>query len=228
METLLVAGILLDLAWFILAFFAFYYVLKSWIKSRYNINLLMVFLVLFLIVYSFNTTSSLFIYLLGGNRFSITPYIYNKIGENLTIGYIMANLLILSSLQFLLYLRNYKVLYTLPIVCGLILFMALYLTVNDIINILFALIVIAAILIDGIRNKNGIEIGVAFINMFVLSCFTVDMLVPNVILGILRVVASFMVFLGFSGILDKTIFPDKEMEDKIKNTWITRMVVKKI
>lgn len=225
---LLIIAIILDILWLGFAFLALYFTLKSWIKSKYNINLFMIFLIAFLIVYSFNTTSSLSIYTIGIDRVPVNPYIYNKLGENLTIGYILANLLILTSLQFLLYLRNYKTLYTLPTVCGLILFMALYLTSNDIINILFALIVIAAILIDGIRSKNGIEIGISFINLFVLSCFPVENVIPNVLLTILRVFANFMVFLGFSGLLDKLVFPDKETEENIKNTWITRMVVRKI
>jgi hypothetical protein len=184
-----------------------------------------------MIVFAFNAPSSLYLNLQGGGKGSpINPIIYAKIGEKLTIGNVLAHLLILASLQFFFYLKNWKTFYTFPIVATFILFISLYLTPDDIINLLFGLMVFFFILIDGIKSKNGIEIGTSFITWFALSCFSTDNPAESILFAIFRGLSMIFLFLGVSGILDKIFeefLPDKEKEQKIKNTWITRRVVLK-
>jgi hypothetical protein len=81
------------------------------------------------------------------------------------------------------------------------------------------------LLFDAIRTRNGVEVGIAFIVLFVLICLPIRYQFQLFIYGIARPGFMSLVFLGISGYLDKWIFYDKELKDKIENTWITKRVV---
>lgn len=225
---IILLAILLDLTWLVFAILSVVYSIKNWRESKININLFLMVLSFILIIYVFNAPSSFLLnYLSESGAASLNPFIFFTIGEGLTIGYILLHIVVISAFQFFVYLKNWKTLYTLPIVGGIILMVSLYLTPNDMLNNLLGMGIAIAILIDAIRSRNGVEVGLSFIIWFTLACLPTTNILQELVFGIARPIFIFLVFLGLSGLLDELLFYSKEEEEKIKNTWITKMVVKK-
>lgn len=216
---------LLDLTWLLFLGLTFVYSYRNWKESRININLYLMVLAVILIFYVFNSPSSSFLNFIVGETLALNPYIHLTIGNSLTVGYIISNIVILSAFQFFVYLKDWKTLYTLPIISGMILITSLYLSTIDIIIHIFGIIIALLFLIDAIKTRNGIEIGISFIIWFTISCFPTTNLIQETLFVIIRTTSMVFVFLGISGFFDEWIFYDKEQKEKIENTWITKRVV---
>jgi hypothetical protein len=181
---------------------------------------------LLLVTYVFNAPSSILLnYFAEGEGSAFNPYINLVIGEGLTIGYIISSLVIVAMFQFFAYLKNLRILYTLPLISGLIVLGCLYLNHNDTIIYLFGFTVAFLLLLDALRTRNGVEIGIGFIVLFVLSCLPTVYEFQIFLYGVARLGFMCLVFLGVSGLLDEWLFYDKELKEKIENTWITKRVV---
>ncbi|MBD3195157.1 MAG: hypothetical protein GF317_08890 [Candidatus Lokiarchaeota archaeon] len=203
---------LIDILGLFLALITVIYSFKNWKSSKININLFLMFFIVFL---TLSTLRNIFI--------ELNPVLNITIGANLTISGFISNLLVLVALQFFFYLKNWETLYTLPIVSAFVLIASLYLILNDLINLAFAVIVFIVILYDSIKTKNGIELGLSFTVLYTISLFPANDFLLIIIYASLRLASMLFVLLGISGIIDRIIFLDEEEEDKIKNTWIARM-----
>ncbi|MBD3256049.1 MAG: hypothetical protein GF383_13215 [Candidatus Lokiarchaeota archaeon] len=202
----------------VLSVFCLFFSIKNWMRSKININQ-------FLVFYALSLTIFTVLYIIV--QFPNASLLSASIGENFSLIVVLSHILILIALQFLVYLKNWKMLYTFPMIFGVILLMSLYLTPNILLNVGFFLAVFVLFLYDGLKNKMGVEIGLAFVVLFALNYFPAPHLFEELVFPIFRILSMVIVLIGISGILDKLVFIDKEKEAKIRSAWIAKRVIVK-
>jgi len=210
---------LIDLIVLVLAILNAYFSIKNWKESKISINLFLAIFFIFLMPTAFRQL------VLG---IGLIEDIY--IGENLSLNDIFSLVIILSTLQFLLYLKEWRRFYFLPIIYA---FYSIYYLIFLPENLLFNIssIFIGAlsffvIIIDGIRNKNGMASSIAFIFVYGLVYKeNLILLSAEIFAAVFRLFGVFAILLGTSGFIDKYILVNEETT-KIKNTWIAKMVSK--
>ncbi len=208
------ANFFINIGFLIIISIIFINQIKKWLVSKNRINLLLIFYLLMVIVHSI--WQSMTIIEIHGD---IT------IGVNLTIFNIFYLILLLVPLEFLNYVKNWKMLYSLPIVACFFITYGLILNGNAYILSLMSMVAsifMSAILIfEGNRNKNGTSISLGlFIFLFGLE-FIPSFLFPGMII---KLAAALILLAGSFGYFEKYLFVDQKAEEKIKNTWIAKIV----
>ena len=149
------------------------------------------------------------------------------VAGGLDIGMIMGFLLFTIQLEFMFYLMDLPKLYTLPVIITTYLMMGRILVDSSMPFIIYAMITgygSAFFLIkDGRKSRNGLAIGMGLFFLFwgLGSTFQIEILFVS-----LRLVAMLALFLGTRGFYEKYVFVNVEEEQKIKGTWIAKLVVK--
>ncbi len=187
--------------------------IESWRKSRINLNLFLI-LILSILVFS-SLRQFLFISGVIGNIY---------FGENLSILTIVTIILEIVPMQFLFYLKNWRKFYTFPGIFGFYISLAFFLAENEIIYLILLVIVgfvlFLILLIDGIRAQNGVSISISLIFIYGLAYFPG---IFTLLSGIMRLISVIAIALGVFGFYETYILVDKEVEKKVKNTWIAKM-----
>jgi hypothetical protein len=151
-----------------------------------------------------------------------------NLGGGLTINLILTIIIIFMPVQFLLYLGDLRKFYTFPPITAFFMILNLYLS-GIILYYRIAIIVIGAIsfailFYEGLKRKNGKIVSFAFVFMYGLSYFPI-----NLIVGLIfQDIGLLVMILGATGFLDKYILIDEHTQEKIhkiKNTWIARRVL---
>jgi hypothetical protein len=146
-------------------------------------------------------------------------------GENLSINGIISLIILLIPIQFLLYLKEWKRYYYLPLIFAFYSLYNLYFvpdnTIFRVSSIVLGAIAFVILIFNGIRRRNGVSISIGFIFLYGLAYSETLTLLTG---AISRLIGVLVLLLGTSGILDKFVLIDDEKEEKIKNTWIAKMV----
>jgi len=149
------------------------------------------------------------------------------IGGNLTFGLALAFFTNVIQVEFLLYLRKYNKLYTLPLIATLYIAFGLLLNSSTIIFVLYSVVVgfgLSSVLIrDGKKQRNGLAMGMGifFLIYGIGSMFRTEML-----LDIFRVAGVVIFYVSSTGFFEKYVFVNEEVEKRIMGTWISKLVVK--
>ena len=149
------------------------------------------------------------------------------IGGNLTVGLALAFFSNVVQVEFVLYLRKYNKLYTLPLIATFYIAFGLLLNSSTIFFVLYAMVVgfgFSSVLIrDGKKQRNGLAMGMGifFLIYGIGSIFRNDMF-----LDIFRVVGVVVFFISSTGFFEKYVFVNQEAEKRIMGTWISKLVVK--
>ncbi|MFW9936178.1 MAG: hypothetical protein ACFFD5_00870 [Candidatus Thorarchaeota archaeon] len=192
-------------------------VFASWKDTKNRMYIAIFVLTLGLIAFSIiNLLTYLFeidttVYLIGGLRF----------------GYILGYILATIQLEFMLYLRDLKKLYTVPFIIAFYLIMGNILIVSSLAFILYLTFVAYVpayfLLRDGKSKRNGLAFGTGLLFLIWGIGQTIPLLLITIIF---RTVAVFFFFLGTRGFYENYIFLDQQEEQKILGTWISKFVVK--
>jgi hypothetical protein len=149
------------------------------------------------------------------------------IGGNLTVGLTLAFFTNVVQVEFVLYLRKYNKLYTLPLIATFYIAFGLLLNSSTIFFVLYAMVIgfgFSSILIrDGKKQRNGLAMGMGifFLIYGIGSMFRSDML-----LDIFRVAGVVVFYVASTGFFEKYVFVNDEAEKRIMGTWISKLVVK--
>jgi len=149
------------------------------------------------------------------------------IGGNLTFGLALAFFTNVIQVEFLLYLRKYNKLYTLPLIATLYIAFGLLLNGSTIFFVLYSMVVgfgLSSVLIrDGKKQRNGLALGMG---IFFLIYGIGAMLRNDILLDIFRVAGVVVFFVSSTGFFEKYVFVNEEVEKRIMGTWISKLVVK--
>jgi len=149
------------------------------------------------------------------------------IGGNLTVGLALAFFTNVIQVEFVLYLRKYNKFYTLPLIATLYIAFGLLLNSSTIIFVLYSMVVgfgFSSVLIrDGKKQRNGLAMGMG---IFFLIYGIGAMLQNSMLLDIFRVVGVVVFFVSSTGFFEKYVFVNKDVENRIMGTWISKLVVK--
>ncbi len=149
------------------------------------------------------------------------------IGGNLTIGLALAFFTNTIQVEFVLYLRKYNKLYTLPVIATLYIAFGLLLNGSTIIFVLYSMVVgfgFSSVLIrDGKKQRNGLAMGMG---IFFLIYGIGAMLRSDMLLDIFRVAGVLVFFVSSTGFFEKYVFVNEDVEKRIMGTWISKLVVK--
>lgn len=146
-----------------------------------------------------------------------------------TVGNIIGNLLFIIQLEFMFFLKRLNKLYTLPLIISFYIIFGRILVDSSMPFILYAMIVSyssAYVLIrDGRKRHNGLAIGMG---LFFLLWGLGQTIGPNTIIIFLsfRIAAIIALYLGTRGFYEKYVWPNQAVENRVQNTWITKLVVK--
>jgi hypothetical protein len=177
-------------------------------------------------------TASIILLSITGIAQEIDMTIDFTIGALFNLNNIVLLLYVCLQIEFLLYLKDLKKLYTLPIVASFYIGSGLVLYETDLPLIIFALtsgiITFAVLAKEGAKNRNGLALGIAVFIIINGTIKVVEVLLFNLDIAgpILRLVAISVMLLGTSGFIDKYILIDLEQEEKITNIWISKVVTK--
>ncbi|MHA1932314.1 MAG: hypothetical protein ACW96X_07215 [Promethearchaeota archaeon] len=160
------------------------------------------------------------------NLFNLTlDLIY---GIRLSFSNIFALIIFNIQSVFILYLKNFKKLYTLPFVASFYIGFGLIVSDTLIALIVYAIIigfVIPLVLLrEGRRSRNGLAFG---LGLFFLIYGISKMVQIEVISEILRIIGGIVTTLSVAGFFEKFVFVDREQEEKMKSAWIAKLVEKK-
>jgi hypothetical protein len=151
-----------------------------------------------------------------------------KIAGGLTIGMILGFVLFTIQIEFLLYLKDLPKLYTLPLFSSLYLALGRVLVDTIMPFIIYAMIVSygsAYFLIkDGRKSRNGLAIGMGL--FFLIYGLGQTFQTIEALFVALRIIAMVTLLLGTRGFYEKYVFVNVEKEQKIKGTWIAKLVIK--
>ncbi|MHA1916397.1 MAG: hypothetical protein ACW986_18155 [Promethearchaeota archaeon] len=160
------------------------------------------------------------------NLFNLTlDLIY---GVRLSFSNIFA--LIIFNIQsiFILYLKNFKKLYSLPFIVSFYIGFGLLVSDSLIPLIIYAtligIVIPLFLLRDGRRSRNGLAFG---LGLFFLIYGISKMIQIEIISDIIRIFGGVVTTLSAAGFFEKYIFVDRDQEDKIKGTWISKLLEKK-
>ena len=147
----------------------------------------------------------------------------------ITIGILIGNILFIIQLEFMFFLKKLNKLYTLPIIISFYIIFGRALVNSSMPFILYAMIVSygsAYILIrDGKRRHNGLAVGMGLFFLIWGLGQTIGPSTPIIFISF-RTVAMLTLFAGTKGFYERYIWPDSKKEEKIMNTWITKLVMK--
>lgn len=183
-------------------------------ESRNRINLFLIFYLSIVIIHSIWQTAEI-----------LDIYRNLTYGANLTIFNIFYLIMLLIPLEFINFLKNWKMLYSLPITACF--FIGYGLILHEDIFILSLMSMIASIftslilIMDGQRNKNGLPLALGVFVFLIGLEFIPGFLFPGIII---KFFAGIILLFGSLGYFDKYLYVDIETEEKIKNTWIAKIV----
>ncbi|UYP48259.1 hypothetical protein NEF87_004544 [Candidatus Lokiarchaeum ossiferum] len=198
-------------------FIGIYLAIKQWKKYKNPadifvvlINLLAVGAVLF----------SAFTFLLIGYFPEIN--LAFKIG-NLPIEWIFKIGISMMYMIFMVYLLEWKFLYTVPFIVGLYFFLYGFHTGNEnILNIYLGTIIFSAIwlIYNAIKNRSGLSLGLFIVAVF----YAISTLISDFLFlyYLFRYLMSISLILGINGWFEEKILYNRKEEKKIQNTWIAR------
>jgi prepilin signal peptidase PulO-like enzyme (type II secretory pathway) len=148
------------------------------------------------------------------------------IGGNLTVGLALAFFTNTIQVEFVLYLRKYNKLYTLPLIATLYIAFGLLLNTSTILFVLYSVVVgfgFSSVLIrDGKKQRNGLAMGMG---LFLLIYGIGAMLRNDLLLDIFRVAGVVVFYISSTGFFEKYVFVNEETEKRIMGTWISKLVV---
>jgi len=148
------------------------------------------------------------------------------IGGNLTVGLALAFFTNVVQVEFVLYLRKYNKLYTLPLIATLYIAFGLLLNGSTIFFVIYAMIVgfgFSSVLIrDGKKQRNGLAMGMG---IFFLIYGIGSMFRNEMLLDIFRVAGVVIFYMSSTGFFEKYVFVNEDVEKRIMGTWISKLVV---
>jgi hypothetical protein len=208
--------LLLEIPFFIIGIFAAMTTFKQWKESKNRIVLAIIIYIAAILFISF---VDIVIY-----AFDFSLHIY-LIGY-LTIGQVIAQFLFITQLEFIFYLKKQVKFYTLPFVISFYIMMGRALVDSLLPFIMYASIVsygTSYILIkNGKNRRNGLAIGIGLLTLF----WGIGQTIPiDIILIACKLVGMIALLLGTRGFYEKYVFVNVQEEDRILNTWISKLVV---
>jgi len=148
------------------------------------------------------------------------------IGGNLTVGLTLAFFTNVVQVEFVLYLRKYNKLYTLPLIATFYIAFGLLLNSSTIFFVLYAMVVgfgFSSVLIrDGKKQRNGLAMGMG---IFFLIYGIGSMFRSEMLLDFFRVAGVVIFYVSSTGFFEKYVFVNEEAEKRIMGTWISKLVV---
>jgi len=192
-------------------------VTKKWREDKNKIYLVIILYIMTLVFVSLIYIMAVF------TEFNVSIVI----GGNLTFGLALAFFTNAIQVEFLLYLRKYNKLYTLPLIATLYMAFGLLLNSSTIFFVLYSVVVgfgLSSVLIrDGKKQRNGLAMGMG---IFFLIYGIGAMLRIDMLLDIFRVAGVIVLFVSSTGFFEKYVFVNEEAENRIMGTWISKFVVK--
>ncbi|MHA1803115.1 MAG: hypothetical protein ACTSU4_01115 [Promethearchaeota archaeon] len=149
-----------------------------------------------------------------------------KLIDNLTVFNFFYLLLLLFATEIVLYINGWKMLYSIPLIACF--FIAYGMIMNEsviVIDYYLGIVVSNAIILvliyEGYKNESGTVFSTGiFMFLFGLG-FYPNFLFPGILIKFL---GSMVLLFGSFGLFERMIFIDEEREQKIKNTWIAKIV----
>jgi len=157
---------------------------------------------------------------------------YSDVSVDFTAGaldiFAIVGLAVISSqVIFLLYLKEIRKFYTFPAIVSFYIGFGLVLNGNVVGFLIYELSASAVILYvlvkTGLKNRNGILL---CLGIFVAINAVANSIFIIVVQSILRIIALSILLLGTSGFVDKFLLYDKSEAEKVRNIWISHMVIK--
>ena len=153
-------------------------------------------------------------------------------GEALNVSTIIWLLIVTLESLFFFYLKNLKKLYTLPIVISFFVAAGLVLIADTNPLMYYSLLSVFSIGVllirEGYKNKNGIPFSLGLSIVIIGFGFLTNLfLIEEMIRLIFWIIGMTFFVLGSWGFFEKYVLIDKLEEQKIKNTWIARLVIEK-
>jgi len=153
-------------------------------------------------------------------------------GEALNVSTIIWLLIVTLESLFFFYLKNLKKLYTLPIVISFFVAAGLVLIADTNPLMYYSLLSVFSIGVllirEGYKNKNGIPFSLGLSIVIIGFGFLTNLfLIEEMIRLIFWIIGMTFFVLGSWGFFEKYVLIDKVEEQKIKNTWIARLVIEK-
>ncbi|MFX1242205.1 MAG: hypothetical protein ACFFA7_13230 [Promethearchaeota archaeon] len=217
----MIETLICELAFLIISFLCLIYSIKTYRERKNKIDI-----VIFLFISAIISQSIIRLALM------INLPLFFTIGALFNITNIGMLVYVCIELEFLLYLKNAKKFYSLPLVISFYIASGLILYNNGIALYFFALFsgILTFYLLarEGAKNQNGIALSIAIFIIINGSIQTIDIFIFNfsIIGPILRIISITIMLLGASGFIDKHILIDKEKEQNITNIWISKIVTK--
>ncbi|MHA1196340.1 MAG: hypothetical protein ACTSSM_09620, partial [Promethearchaeota archaeon] len=158
------------------------------------------------------------------NEFGVID-IQQKLIGGLKLNAFLSYVLLTLYLAFLVFIKKAVRWYTLPVISLIFISQAQVLVESDFPMIIYSIIVsypLAFILIyEGVKKRNSIAFGLGIY----IFAYSISILTLNIYLVLyFRGFASFLFLLGVKDFYTKYIFPEKDIEEKIKSTWISKFV----
>jgi hypothetical protein len=208
---------IIESMYFIFGLLSIINTIKTW---RDNKNRILIAISIYMIAVLMRSIFDILIYLLD---FNLDVVVIGYV----TIGQIIGNILFIIQLEFMFFLKKLIKLYTLPFIIAFYIIIGRILIDSSIPFITYAMIVSYAtaylLIRDGKRKRNGLAIGMGL--FFLLWGFG-QTFQFEVLMFSFRLIAMIFLFLGTRGFYEKYVFLDKQEEQKIMGTWITKFVVK--
>ena len=209
----------LEMGYFALGTLSMIKTLKDWKENK---NRVLIAISIYMVAVLLRSIIDLAVFL---GDFNVDVIVFGYV----TFGQILGNILFVIQLEFMFFLKKLTKFYSLPPIIAFYIVYGRTLVDSILPFVIYAMIVSyssAYILIrDGKRRQNGLAIGMG---LFFLLWGIGQTLGPNtpIIFISFRLVAMLALFLGTRGFYEKYVFPDQKKEEKIMNTWITKLVVK--
>ena len=209
----------IDTAYVVFGILALTRTLKDWTKNKNRLLMAISVYIIAVILRSF---------------IDIAGYVADINIDFIVVGYlpfgqVLGAILFITQVEFVLFLKNLKKFYTLPVLISFYIAFGRVLVDNIMPFIIYAMIVSyssAFILIrDGRKTQNGLAVGMGLFFLLWGLGQTIGPRTPLIFIGF-RLSAMIALFLGTRGIYEKYIWPNQILEHKIKNTWIAKLVIK--
>lgn len=195
------------------------YLYRNWKKKKNPVD--MAVLILIFTLFQIKVIGIVFNQLAS---YGIDAYAYLRIGNLSLLDVIYMTYGVVFG-WFILYIYDLKRLYSLPFVCGIFIEAFIYVK-NDRVphNLFITYIALAAaiiLLVNSIKNKNGISFGIFLGTMvgipeFYLGLWWFTLITPIII--------YICILLGVTNWYDEKIFYDRAKRKQMQNTWISRVV----
>jgi hypothetical protein len=209
--------IITEIFFFVFCILALIPTLKNWRETR---NQMFVAILLYIIALLCYSLFNIVVYSINFNLDII-------LGAALTIGNILGLILFTIQLEFLFYLKHLVKLYTLPLVGTFYIFMGKLMVDSSIPFILYAILVssIPAYLLmrDGKNKQNGLAFGMG---IFFLLWTIGQVIQMDLVFQLFKIIGMFTFYLGTKGFYEKYVFHNPVEQQKIMNTWISKIVIK--